>query len=239
MNIILCGSNWIGCRALDHIGKIAANIFVYTHEEEYYIPSLSQYCTTRGVACTTEKISIKNLPFRPDLLISMYYKYIIPPEVLSQVEVGAFNCHPSLLPAYRGCSSITWAMINGEEYAGFSYHYMTPRVDQGKIIVQHKVELFPYENQINAYQRIMFAAADHFIEALNRVIERHEGYDQLGNSSWNRRGAPFSGIIDENWSDDKVKRFIRAMISPPLPLAKFKGISISSFEDYKNLRGYD
>ena len=31
-----------------------------------------------------------------------------------KIKKKIFNLHPSLLPEYKGCSSLTWAIINGE-----------------------------------------------------------------------------------------------------------------------------
>ena len=47
----------------------------------------------------------------------------------------------SLLPKYKGCSSITWAMVNGEKRCGFTYHYMNEKYDDGKIILQKSIKI--------------------------------------------------------------------------------------------------
>jgi len=133
-NIILCGTNWAGCKALEILNsKSDINLYVYTEQRPYYINDMENYCKKLGVNYSLEKIQKENLPFNPDIIISMYYSYIIPGDILTK---NSFNLHPSLLPKYRGCSSLTWAMINGDKEAGFTYHFMNEKIDDGKIILR-------------------------------------------------------------------------------------------------------
>ena len=76
---------------------------------------MEEYCKDKKVRFSLKKISKSNLPFIPDLIISISYKYKIPDNVISISKFKPFNLHPSILPKYRGCSSITWAMVNGEK----------------------------------------------------------------------------------------------------------------------------
>ena len=70
------------------------------------------------------------------MICSIYYRYIIEEEIINCVNGKIFNLHPSLLPNYKGCSSLTWAMINGEAEVGYSYHYIDVTLDTGNVILQ-------------------------------------------------------------------------------------------------------
>lgn len=54
------------------------------------------------------------------LVITAGYKPLIPQEVIEKSKI--INIHYSLLPKYRGLHSIIWALLNGEEYVGYSIH---------------------------------------------------------------------------------------------------------------------
>ena len=41
-----------------------------------------------------------------------------------------------LLPYYKGCNSLMWAMINNERYVGYTYHFLSNNFDEGNIIYQ-------------------------------------------------------------------------------------------------------
>ena len=51
------------------------------------------------------------------------------------------NIHPSLLPKYKGLNTHKKAIENNDKYAGCSVHFVTAKVDSGKIIMQKKVRI--------------------------------------------------------------------------------------------------
>ena len=51
------------------------------------------------------------------------------------------NIHPSLLPKYKGLNTHKKAIKNNDKFAGCSVHYVTAKVDSGKIIMQKKVKI--------------------------------------------------------------------------------------------------
>ena len=51
------------------------------------------------------------------------------------------NIHPSLLPKYKGLSTHKKAIENNDKYAGCSVHFVTAKIDSGKIIMQKKVRI--------------------------------------------------------------------------------------------------
>ena len=113
--VILCGYNLVGREVLKILYEKDFELFVYTHESPDFIPDLISYCEELSIPYSTDKISIKNLPFKPDIICSIYYRYIITADIIDISKGKIFNIHPSLLPKFRGCSSITWALINNEK----------------------------------------------------------------------------------------------------------------------------
>jgi len=230
-NIILCGTNWAGCKALEILNsKSDINLYVYTEQRPYYINDMENYCKKLGVNYSLKKIQKENLPFDPDIIISMYYSYIIPGDILTK---NSFNLHPSLLPKYRGCSSLTWAMINGDKEAGFTYHFMNEKIDDGKIILQDKISIEDFDTQQTLYHRTMFEALKSFNKVLRLVENGYSGSEQIGEITYNKRGCPHNGEIDSSWSIDQKERFIRAMISPPLKCATYKDKEIKFINELK------
>ena len=51
------------------------------------------------------------------------------------------NIHPSLLPKYKGLNTHQKALKNNDKYSGCTVHYVTKKVDSGKIILQKKVKI--------------------------------------------------------------------------------------------------
>ena len=234
-NIILCGYNWAGCKSLDLLLSRKYNIFVYTHESPWYVNNLLEFCNSKKVKFSTEKITTNNLPFLPDVVTSIYYRHVIDQDIIDIVNKKIFNLHPSLLPEYKGCSSLTWAIINGEINCGFTYHYIQKEVDKGNIIFQLEEKIYEFDTQQSLYSRIMFKSLEYFNEVLDMVIAGNPGKEQPNKGIFYKRGCPHDGELDKKWDINKQKRFIKAMINPPLDPAKFEGKNIFSFEDLKNI----
>ena len=51
------------------------------------------------------------------------------------------NIHPSLLPKYKGLNTHQRVLNKKEKYSGCTVHYVTSKLDSGKIIIQKKVKI--------------------------------------------------------------------------------------------------
>ena len=51
------------------------------------------------------------------------------------------NIHPSLLPKYKGLNTHIKAINNKDKFTGCTVHYVTVKLDSGKIILQKKVKI--------------------------------------------------------------------------------------------------
>lgn len=69
---------------------------------------------------------------KPDLLI-LGGADIIKPHILSIPVMGTLNIHPGLLPQYRGCSSVEWALYH-DDPVGTTCHFVTPEIDGGPVV---------------------------------------------------------------------------------------------------------
>ena len=56
------------------------------------------------------------------------------------------NIHPSLLPKYKGLNTHSRAIKNKDKLAGCTVHYVTAKLDSGKIILQKKVKISAKDN---------------------------------------------------------------------------------------------
>tara|TARA_Y100000385_G_C13077950_1_gene632384 strand:+ start:1236 stop:1958 length:723 start_codon:yes stop_codon:yes gene_type:complete len=234
--VILCGYNLVGCEVLKILHDKNYELYVFTHDSPYFIPDLKSYCEELKIPYTTDKISIKNLPFKPDIICSLYYRYIIDKEIIDLCEGKIFNLHPSLLPQYRGCSSITWAIINGEKYTGFTYHYINQDIDKGKIILKKKIEINSFDTQGTLYSKVMIEAVDYFMEAFNFVIDGKKGKKQSKGGKYYNREVPLGGKISGNWDIETTEKFIKAFIHPPYPVATYKNKPIEDLQSYLKLK---
>jgi len=71
-----------------------------------------------------------------DLFVVAAYGLILPAEVLDLPRFGCINVHASVLPAYRGASPITAALLDGLDETGVSIMLMDVGMDTGPVLHQ-------------------------------------------------------------------------------------------------------
>ena len=76
-----------------------------------------------------------------DVLLVCVCKNILRREVLSLPNMMFVNIHPSLLPKYRGPTPTFWMLYHGERETGVTFHVMTQKIDEGRILAQRSLLL--------------------------------------------------------------------------------------------------
>jgi methionyl-tRNA formyltransferase len=89
-----------------------------------------------------------------DLIILADFGQIIPEAILKLPKFGAIIVHQSLLPKYRGPSPIQTAILEGKKETGVSIIKMTPKIDEGPILKQEVVEIWPEDNSQSLKNRL-------------------------------------------------------------------------------------
>lgn len=70
-----------------------------------------------------------------DYLINAGTPRILKNEILNASKHGVLNSHPGLLPQFRGCTCVEWALYLDEQI-GSTVHRMTDQIDEGPILLQ-------------------------------------------------------------------------------------------------------
>ena len=66
---------------------------------------------------------------------------ILSSKFIKQFNGKIINIHPSLLPRYKGLNTHSRAIQNKDKFTGCSVHYVTEKLDSGKIIMQKKIKI--------------------------------------------------------------------------------------------------
>lgn len=82
---------------------------------------------------------------RPDALLVISYGKIIPKSLLKLTD-WPLNVHPSDLPRLRGASPVRTALLLNLDSTACCIMKMTPRLDDGDILLREKVEIASHEN---------------------------------------------------------------------------------------------
>ena len=65
------------------------------------------------------------------------------------------NIHPSLLPKYKGLNTHQRAITNKDKFAGCTIHYVTAKLDSGKIIMQKKIKVAAKDSSTSLAKKIL------------------------------------------------------------------------------------
>ncbi|MCR5260444.1 MAG: methionyl-tRNA formyltransferase [Candidatus Gastranaerophilales bacterium] len=64
-------------------------------------------------------------------------------ETINVPKIATINCHPSLLPKYRGPNPYAQVILHGETKTGITFHLADKNYDSGAILLQKEVEIKP------------------------------------------------------------------------------------------------
>lgn len=78
---------------------------------------------------------------QPDVILVSCFERLIPQSILSLAKKGAFNLHPSLLPAFRGPTPLFWQFKEGVDEFGVTIHRMNDEFDTGAIVDQKSFQM--------------------------------------------------------------------------------------------------
>ena len=65
------------------------------------------------------------------------------------------NIHPSLLPKYKGLDTHIKAIQNKDKIAGCTVHFVTTKLDSGKIILQKKVKISKKDTPTSLAKKVL------------------------------------------------------------------------------------
>ena len=65
------------------------------------------------------------------------------------------NMHPSLLPKHKGLNTHEKAIINKDKFAGCTVHYVSAKLDSGKIIMQKKIKILPNDTSLSLAKKVL------------------------------------------------------------------------------------
>lgn len=109
----------------------------------------------------------------PDLGLVFAFGQLLPKELLDIPAQGFINIHPSLLPRYRGAAPIQWALINGDEETGVTILKVTPKLDDGDLLLQQSTRVDPLENAVELGERLAGLGANLAVQALE-LLEKDQ-----------------------------------------------------------------
>lgn len=163
----------------------------------------------------------------PDIQVVVAFR-MLPEVVLNIPKLYSFNLHASLLPQYRGAAPINWALINGEKESGITTFILNSRIDEGKIILNEKVNITPQMNASELHDILMVKGAELVLRTIEIISEGDINFvdqDILIKDDTELKPAPKifkpDCVINWNCKAEDIHNFIRGLSYYPGAYTEF------------------
>ena len=90
-----------------------------------------------------------------ELICLAGFMKILSKNFIKKFKGKIINIHPSLLPKYKGLNTHKKAIENNDKFAGCSVHFVTAKLDSGKIIMQKKVKIKKNDTVISLAKKVL------------------------------------------------------------------------------------
>ena len=119
----------------------------------------------------SEKQIFKQLSkFKIDLICLAGFMKILSEKFIKKFKKPILNIHPSLLPKYKGLNTHKRVLKNNEKYSGSTVHFVTPKLDSGKIILQKKIKVLKSDNVKILEKKILKIEHKLYPEAIYKIL---------------------------------------------------------------------
>lgn len=226
--IIVIGSGKLAYNCAKEALKYIKNICVY--ELKLTESSILEKMCIKDFICykTIDKAQLTEiLQYEQEdtLIVSAGSVYLIPKEIIKKSNFTIINWHNALLPFHKGRNAEAWAIFEGDENTGITWHYVVEAIDQGEIIIQKQIQInstttslsllkMQYEVGFKAFTQILpwlLIGNIHSISQSNnkeRIVQLFNGKEEKMHYSYE---IPNEGYFNFCWDFKQASQFLRAM----------------------------
>ena len=173
-----------------------------------------------------------------DIGIMAFVLQFAPQEFVTIPKHGTIQYHPSLLPKYRGPSSINWPISRGDKETGLSIFRPTDGLDEGAVILQKRTPIGDNDTLGSVYfERLFPMGVKAMLEAADLVVAgKHKETVQ------DEAQASYEGWFREaeariHWAShvDAIHDLIRGSDPAPGAWTTLAGTKLQLFDSRKEL----
>ncbi|HSU64549.1 MAG TPA: methionyl-tRNA formyltransferase [Burkholderiales bacterium] len=172
-----------------------------------------------------------------ELGIMAFVLQFAPQDFVNIPSHGTIQYHPSLLPKYRGPSSINWPIIRGDPKTGLSIFRPTDGLDEGPLILQKETPIGADDTLGTVYfDRLFPMGVQALLEAAELVVagkhrERVQDESQASYEGWCRKAE-----ARINWANhvDFVYNLVRGCNPAPGAWTTLEGKELQIFDARKH-----
>lgn len=244
--ILFFGYSQLGYDAFQYLVEHFNVVGAVTHNtnkaEFCWFDLVEDYAKKHGIPVFKPEASALELftatvrQLNPDLIISVYYRYMIPMCILDIPKLGSYNMHGSFLPHFRGCAPINWAIIKGAKTSGVTLHQMVEKPDAGAIIEQRSCAIGDNETAGELAEKMRPLSLDILKTAMPNLLigQQKKTVVDMKEGSYFGRRKPDDGRIDPlKQTAQEVHNLVRALQPAPQYPSAFLEIAGHKFFVHK------
>src|SRR5438105_1316212 len=194
---------------------------------------LFQFASLKG---DEAKTAMKKLA--ADIGIMAFVLQFAPRDFVSIPKHGTIQYHPSLLPKYRGPSSINWPISRGDKKTGLTIFRPTDGLDEGPVILQKETDVAENDTLGTVYfdrlfpmgVKAMLEAADLVVAGRHKEVVQDES--QASYEGWFRANE---AKVSWNNHVDFIHNIIRGADPAPGAWTSVNGKKLQLFGSKKHL----
>jgi methionyl-tRNA formyltransferase len=175
---------------------------------------------------------------RADIGIMAFVLQFAPQDFVNIPKHGTIQYHPSLLPKYRGPSSINWPIIKGDAETGLTIFRPTDGLDEGAVILQKHTPIGPDDTLGTVYfDRLFPMGVEAMLEAAELVVAGKHTETAQDESQASYEGWCKSAEARIDWAKpvDQVYNLIRGCNPAPGAWTTFNGRKLQIFDARKTV----
>ncbi|MBR30633.1 MAG: methionyl-tRNA formyltransferase [Spirochaetaceae bacterium] len=160
-----------------------------------------------------------------DAVIVFAYGSILPAGFLNLGRLGIFNLHGSLLPELRGASPIQSALLQGLNRTGWSFQFVSQKMDCGDVVAEASLEILPDETADELTERMVpagIALVLNTLKDLENLASRARKQDE-SRATYCRKILPEHSYIDWSRPAQEIHNQIRGMNPRPVARTELEG----------------
>ena len=161
-----------------------------------------------------------------------------PQEFVNIPKKGTIQYHPSLLPKYRGPSSINWPIIRGDTKTGLTIFRPNDGLDEGSVILQKETPISADDTLGTVYfDRLFPMGVQAMVEAADLVVAGKHRETVQDESQASYEGWCRAAEAKINWAShvDFTYNLIRGCNPAPGAWTTLNGKKIQIFDSRKHL----
>lgn len=142
---------------------------IFNPSKEYnYIKSHKLY-EIKARSANSVEFKKEILRLNADIILVGTWGEKLKKSIIDLPKIASINCHPSLLPKYRGPNPYLQSILHLETKSGVTFHLIDENYDTGAMLLQKSVEISPTDTGTELREKIATKSREGIAELLKEL----------------------------------------------------------------------